>query len=50
MSAMKKQPEKQPETECGCPRFEKARKWINHTLACLIARRGERSIDDYYRK
>lgn len=46
MSAMKKQ----PDTECSCPRFEKAKKFINHTLACLVARRGGMSVDDYYRR
>ena len=41
---------KRPEVEvvCDCPRFERARKFVNHTLACLVARRGSMSMDEYY--
>ena len=35
---------------CDCPRFEKAKKFINHTLACLVARRGGVSIEDFYKR
>ena len=42
MSPMKKPP------TCDCPRFAKASKFINHTLACLRARRGDVSVDKFY--
>ena len=39
---------KQTPVTCGCPRYPKVRKFINHSLACLVARRGGVSVDKYY--
>ena len=44
MSPMKKR----PKLICGCPPFAKSKRLINHTLACLVARRGSLSVDEFY--
>lgn len=54
MSPMKKR----ADAACGCPHYTHralrgeavASKFINHTLACLVARRGGVSIEEFYKR
>ena len=42
---MKREP---TERTCDCPYFARSRKFINHTYACLVKRRGSKTLAEYY--